>query len=104
MFSTIDSVRERTVVARVRAGGQEFPVPLTGRLAASRDRVQAQPTRANGQRLAREVLRMRWQTPGQGGAAAHFPESVRIEVRRIQFTGASNLLSAERMLAVDVAR
>jgi hypothetical protein len=111
MFSTIDSVRERTVVAQVTAGGRTFPAPLTGALAAAKDRVQSQPTRANGERLARQILHRRWQPPNATAAAAPAsagagvsPASVRIEVRRIRFAGASDLLSTERMLAIDVAR
>lgn len=109
MFSTIDSVTERRVVAHVRLAAGEFTADLSGPLARARDRVQAQPTPQHGEQLILEILRHDWEASGDGRAAiaatgGERPASVRIEVRRIRFASASGELSTSIMLASDVVR
>jgi hypothetical protein len=107
MFSTIDSVKERTVVARVRLSGESIPVRLDAPYRSARDRLQAQPTVANAERLARLLLDSPWDSAADGQAArpapgGERPVAVRIEVRRIHFASATNELSSSTMLALDV--
>jgi hypothetical protein len=109
MFSTIDSVTERRVVAHVRLAAGEFTADLGGPLARPRDRVQAQPTSQRGEELIQAILRHDWEPSADRRVAiatrgGERPAEVRIEVRRIRFASASDELSTSIMLASDVVR
>jgi hypothetical protein len=117
MFSTIDAPDDRVVSARVTISGEEYPVELSGPLAAARDRVLAQPTEAHGRQVLARLLDASWELrehrggsadaerrffamPAESGAGSS-PAGAHVEVCRMRFDGRTNRLSTQLLLSLD---